>query len=247
MLFLGLFLLLVLGACGKKGPVRPLQEKSPRAVESAQILQRGEGFQIRWEMPQRNQDNSRLEDLDEILIERIFSAPQDFCAECPTPWPLIARIQPQLPRPAQRIRNLFLLSDQGAQAGQVAHYRLTARNKEGALGTPLLLQQPYLPAAAAPVEVRVTPHDQSLELHWRSADQPEGGVLLGYQVYRRSGSAPFSPLPTNLHPLDKPEFSDFGLENGRTYFYRIRSLYDFAGQRLESLPSPEVSGVPAAG
>jgi len=243
----GLTLFLILSACGKKGPIRPFQEKWPQAVEAARILQRGEGFQLQWKMPRQNQDGSNLDDLDEVLVERIISTEDEFCAECPTPWPLIARIHPQLPKPAQQIRDLYLLSDSGAIEGQVARYRLSVRNKEGATGVPITLRQSYRPAVAAPAAVQIVPHDQSIELSWQAVTPAQGAIFIGYQIYRRIGSAPFSPLPTNIHPLKETVFSDFGLRNGRRYDYRVRGLFDISGERLESLPSIPVSATPAAG
>ncbi|WP_020677090.1 fibronectin type III domain-containing protein [Geopsychrobacter electrodiphilus] len=246
-LLIGLTLLILLCACGKKGPVRPLQEKVPQAVEAAKILQRGESFQLQWKMPKHNQDGSSLNDLDEILVERIFSTEDEFCSECTTPWPLIARIHPQLPKPAQQVRNLYLLSDSGALKGQVGRYRLSARNKEGALGLALILKQSYRQPVSPPSDVRIIPHDQSLELNWKPTETLEGAVLVGYQIYRRSGTEPFAPLSTNLRPIKETRFADFGLTNGRTYYYRVRSLFKFGEERLESLPSIPVSATPAAG
>ncbi len=215
-------------------------------MESARILQRGADFQIQWQMPQNNQDGTPVE-IEFVQIERLHSTEAEFCSECPDPWPLLARVYPQLPAPAQRVNDRYLISDRGSSPELTARYRLKVRNKDGDYGTPLILKQNYRTPLEAPAEIQISAYDRSAELHWQPATVPAGASLIGYQVYRRSAKNSFSPVPTTLRPLKKPEFSDFGLENGRRYFYRVRSLFDFNGQLLESLPSNELSAIPAAG
>ncbi len=246
-LFLICFTLLLLIGCGKKGPVRPYEEKLPEAVSSARLLQRGAEFQLQWQAPERNLDGSALVDLDRVNIERLFIREAEFCSECRAPWPLIAKVRTDLPAPAQTVGALFLLSDSGAQPGQTARYRLQAVNRLGAFGPPLTLKQDYREPVAAPDGLSISAHDRSVELRWQATPIPTGAQLIGYQVYRRTAGELFQPLPLNLRPLERPEFSDFGLENSISYHYRIRSLFDFAGQRLESLPSGAVSVRPSAG
>ncbi len=239
--------LLLLAGCGKKGPVRPYQEKLPQAVRSAKLLQRGASFQLQWKLPQRNQDGSPLSDLETVNIERLFSSPGEFCAECPDPWPRIARIHADLPAPAQSIGDLFLLKDEGAKSGQTARYRLQAVNRLGDLGLALTLKQKYREPVTAPTVLSIIAHDKSVDLHWQPAVIPTGAILRGYQIYRRETGTPFLPRPLTLRPVEKNDFSDFGLQNARTYFYRIRSLFSFEGEMLESLPSAKVSAMPTAG
>ena len=246
-IFLTSLTLLLIAGCGNKGPVRPFQEKLPSAVQSARILQRGAEFQLLWKAPQRNQDGTPLSDLDTVNIARLFSSEGQFCAECTKPWPVIARIQTELSAPAQTAGDLYLFSDQGATKGQTARYRLQPQNRLGDVGPVLTLKQEYRSPIAAPTGLIAVPHDRSVDLNWQPASIPTGGTLVGYQIYRRENDKPFFPLAINLHPEKKMVFSDFGLNNSSTYHYRIRSLFDFKGQLVESLPSLEVSAQPTAG
>jgi len=244
LLVLMVFLLLM--GCGKRGPVRPLIEKLPQSVTAAELIQRGNGFLLSWKMPTENQDGTRLDDLDHVEIRRVFAPPAEFCSECPTPWPLIARISPQLPAPAKRIKQTYLLVDRGAETGQVAHYRLTVLNREGHASVPVDLQRIWRRPQAAPVLVKSVVGDRSVTLEWRPASVPEGASFVGYQLYRREAESEFSLLPMTIRPLEKPEFSDYGLRNGQTYVYRITRLSEVDGQRCESLPSAEIWVVPTA-
>lgn len=237
---------LLLQACGNKGPLQPLTGKQPAAVASASLLQRGESFQLQWQLPQSNQDGTRLTDLAQVEVERLISAPSDFCPDCPDAWPRIARINPQLPAPALQVRDLYILSDQAGPVGSNVYYRLRPRNMQGLYGPPQALQQAIREPVAAPAGLNAVADDRRVELSWNPSAAPAGATLLGYQVYRRPAGQPFSPLPTNLSPLEKTGFSDFGLDNGRRYEYRVRSLFDFSGERLESLPGEPVTAVPAA-
>lgn len=246
-LFLRSLVLLLLVGCGNKGPVRPYQEKLPAAVRSAKLLQRGADFQLRWKMPTQNQDGSPLTNLETIYIERLFSSEGEFCAECPDPWPLIARVRPDLPAPAQNVGDLYLLRDSGADIGQTARYRLQARSRQNDLGLPLSLKQVFREPVAAPTGLRIIAHNRSIELNWLPAAVPAGAKLIGYQIYRREEGQSFLPLATNLRPIVGSSFADYGLQNSLTYYYRVRSLFDFEGQLLESLPSIEFSARPTAG
>lgn len=240
-----LFVLLVAG-CGKKGPVRPLIEKMPQSVTAAELTQRGNGFLLSWKMPTENQDGSRLDDLDVVEIRRLFVAPVDFCSECPAPWPLIARISPQLPAPARRIKQSYLFIDQGAEVGQVAHYRLTAFDREGRASAPLERYQAWRKPEAAPEVMKTRVGDRTVSLQWRASPVPEGAKLLGYQLYRREAGSEYSLLPMTIRPLEKTEFSDFGLVNGKAYDYRVTRLIEVDGQLYESLPSADIRVIPTA-
>ena len=242
-----LIAMLLLTACGKKGPVRPLEEKLPGTVTDVRLVQRGAGFLLQWKMPQQNLDGTPLDDLDRVYVERLVAEDADFCPECSAPWPLLARISPQLPRPARHINDQFLLSDGEFAPGARIHYRLRARNRQGDFGPVVELDQSIRPSFTGPADLLVSGSDRSADLRWQPAVLPGSARLLGYQIYRRVDDAPYSPLPTNLRPLEQTHFSDFGLENDRLYHYRVRSLFDFGGKLLESLPSREVSTIPKAG
>jgi hypothetical protein len=244
-LVLMMFLVLLIG-CGKRGPVRPLIEKLPRGVTGAELTQRGNGFLLSWKMPTENQDGTRLDDLDVVEIRRLFVAPAEFCSECPAPWPLIARISPQLPAPARRIKQTYLFIDQGAAVGQVAHYRLTALDREGRASAPVELHQAWRTPDAAPELVRAVAGDRSVSLEWKASLVPEGATLLGYQLYRREAETEYSLLPMTIRPLEKPEFSDFGLVNGKVYTYRMTRLIEVDGDMFESLPSADIRVIPTA-
>ena len=62
--------------------------------------------------------------------------------------------------------------------------------------------------------------------------------LVGYNLYRRYEEQPFPMVPINPKPLQETELLDRGLDNGRTYEYRVRALIRAGDQQLESMASP---------
>ena len=245
-LFFSALLLLLLNGCGRKGPLQPLHEERPQPIQNARLLQRGDSFQLQWQLPKQNQAGARAE-IDAVEVERLIASADAYCAECSDPWPRVARITPRSPAPARQVRQLFLLSDAGGASGLNVYYRLRVQNLQGYFGPALTLQQSARAPLPAPTNLSVASRDRSVELNWQAAEIPPGATLLGYQVYRRLADQPYSPLPTNLKPLQTTRFSDLGLENGLVYSYRVRSLFDFSGEQVESLPGTEVSATPNPG
>lgn len=246
LLLLLLIATLPVAGCGKKGPLQPRQQLRPGPVENARLIQRGTTFQLRWRLPQTTGAGTPTE-IDSVRVERLVSPPDAYCPECSDPWPIIARINPRLPDPARQIRDMFLLNNAVGQAGSTVYYRLSAHNLDGYTGPSLILQQSFREPPASLTGLEAVSADRSAELRWQPATPPSGATLLGYQVYRRLSGEDYSPLPTNIKPLSEPRFSDFGLENGRRYEYRVRSLFDFSGEQVESLPGEEISITPQAG
>lgn len=241
-----LFLLtsLSLNACGNKGPLQPLDLRQPGQPQAARLLQRGSDFQLQWKLPKKAQDATSAADIDFVEIERLISTADAYCPSCPDPWPRIARISPYLPQPARQVRDIFLLRDSGGRPGEILYYRLRVRNLSGTYSPPLLLQQTYRLPLPAPGNLQAEEQGHTILLSWNPSEVPEDATLLGYQVYRRRDEQPFSPLPTNRRPLKTTSFSDYDLASGHTYSYRVRSLFDFSGEQVESRPGRELSFSP---
>lgn len=79
-------------------------------------------------------------------------------------------------------------------------------------------------APAAPENLNGNSGDQQIELNWNANDEND---LAGYNVYRSTSS--FSTVsgmnPVNGSSLiESQDYTDTGLENGTTYFYRLTAV-----------------------
>ena len=68
---ISLILIVMLTACGKKGPVRPKLDTLPEAPGKVTLQQQGMLFVLGWKMPAKNQDSSKVEDLIGFRIKRL--------------------------------------------------------------------------------------------------------------------------------------------------------------------------------
>jgi len=234
-----------LTACGNKGPLRPLEVPRPETVQAPELRQQGDALLLGWQLPNSNQDGSLAAAAPTVDIYRMTYDPADDCPECFDRSTLLASIDPELPAPAQRVGNRYLLQDRPLKPGIGYQYKLVSRNATGEQSRPLILRQTYFTPVPAPRQLAATPRDSSLLLEWLAPALTATDQLLGYLVYRRLQPTEHFTL-LNIAPLPKPRFEDFGIENGRRYHYRVRALVKRDSQSIESLPSAEVSAVPQA-
>ncbi|WP_429884316.1 hypothetical protein [Geoalkalibacter halelectricus] len=242
-------LLLALGACGKKGPVRPLTVLDPAAPEAFSAEQMGESILLSWLLPTHNQDGSPLTDLAGFRIYRLAFPADDPCPECREEQAvLVAELAlDYLPSGSRFGDQLFWFDTRVAlESGYL--YRILAVNQKDRPGAPartrLILTEPPPP----PAEAAATGHDRLVRLHWSPVTAlPQDARLLGYHLYRRTGEAPFSPLPLTQTPLTETAFEDFTVANDQTYGYAVRTVIEHDGRRIFSGRSAEVRVVPRAG
>jgi fibronectin type 3 domain-containing protein len=68
--------------------------------------------------------------------------------------------------------------------------------------------------------------------------------FVGYNVYRSAERGRIEKTPFNKEPLRTTSYKDTTAVNGKTYYYRIRSVDSPALPWRESLDSEEVSATP---
>ena len=107
--------------------------------------------------------------------------------------------------------------DCAIEAGNFYSYQVRGVSKakiqsEG--GEAAQINAPKFPGLAA--DFRAVPGDRFIDLSWKL--EPE----TSYNLYRGLEPQKFSDKPVNPAPIAKNNFSDVGLENGKTYYYCLR-------------------------
>jgi hypothetical protein len=239
--FLSLLLMAMLAGCGKKGPVRPLRQPVPGAVEDFSLRQQGDRMLLVWTLPRQNEDGTPPTDLAGFRIYRGIFESGDECPECletPTLWLLVDL---EYLRSVQRV-------DPGLQPGLGYQYRIIPFNRWGQDGKPALQRQVLTEPPPAPAEVGAEDKDGRLLVTWQPAPSlPDGMEPLGYNLYRRRPGRAFPPAPLNREPIAETRFEDTDFAAGKTYMYAVRTVVRQDGRVLESRLSDVASAFSYAG
>ncbi len=236
--------LILVTACGYKGPVQPLESPLPGPVKSLEVRQKGSGLLVSWQLPTNNQDGSALQKPPVLDLFRMTYDPLEECPECFDRSEFLVRIEPDLPQPARLVDKGYQYLDRDVEVGIGYQYKLVPLSPAAEQGQPLVLRQEFRPPLPAPADFRAQSRDRSVLLSWQAVDLPDGFELLGYRIYRRTETEKISPFPLNPEPVQNISYEDFNLENGRRYHYQVRALGRLEEQTIEGLASEELSAVP---
>jgi predicted small lipoprotein YifL len=231
-------LLLMLTACGKKGPVRPKLDTLPEAPREVTLRQQGNLFILGWKISSKNQDGSKVEDLIGFRIRRLTYDAAEGCPTCRDPQEEVAELELQYPAPGQRIGSWFYWRDLDIRIDSGYRYAivpLTIGNQEGPSATIHLAAQQAPPS---PTALQVEAGSEQVSVQWTAPALSAEMKLIGYNLYRRQAKRPFPIVPVNVEPLQETNLLDRGLDNGRAYEYRVSALVQIGDQLLESMASP---------
>lgn len=126
--------------------------------------------------------------------------------------------------------------DIGVTNGTTYFYRMVALNQYGpGAATTQVSAKPFAPAPAKPTGLAAVAGDKLVTLNWTAADN-----ATTYNLYRSttSGGQGTTPVRTGITGTT---FTDTGLTNGTTYYYKIAGV----GEGGTSPQSSQVSGKPA--
>lgn len=227
-------LLLLLPACGKKGPLRPKLAPVPAAPGEFSVRQLGGEMLLSWTLPELNQDGSPLQDLRRLQLYRSEFELAEECPECRDSAGPYRRIDLEYLEQTQREGNRLRLVDPATRPGLVYRYQIVALDPSGHPGAPATARIIAQSPPPAPQQLVVTPLDRQLRLNWQPVVPPAGTTLEGYNVYRRTPSEAFGERPVNLTPLAATSFDLFGLDNGQAYILGVRSLVRNGPHLVES-------------
>ena len=236
-----LALLLVLPACGRKGPPLPPRPRVPAAVGGLLAEPVGGGVLVSWSRPTRNTDGSPVTDLLEFRLSRNPGPAPNGVAPGFT---LVATIRAENPDNAVAQNGRYAFQDTGAprglRPGQRYSYRVQPVNRQGQLGASAETAVVFSPAPPTPEGLRAAAGDGEAVLSWRVASD-----VRGYNVYRGRRPGEHGPQPLNAEPIQGGTFRDTGLENETTYYYVVRAVASDRPPWREGGDSAEVAVTPA--
>lgn len=242
-----ILLLIFLAACGVKGSLRPIGTSEPVAPAWLELKQQGDAVLLRWERPQRNQDGSPLTDLTGFRVGRYNYEPEQFCAEC-LDQETVTTIDLDAPGTAITSGDDISLRLPHAGPGSGNRYRIYPLTGDGGVGPYAEASLVMKTAPPQPLEIRGTPLDRGARLSWQPANLDMGNTeVIGVNIYRGTSDGPLAIEPLNDTPVSDSNFDNFGLENGVTYRFGLRSVIRIDGVGVESILSEIVTVTPQAG
>lgn len=237
----------LLCACGKKGPVVPLEAKLPTAPQQVSLSQRGSSLLLGWDIPTLNQDGSELNNLKRFDIYRIDYDPQAGCPECRNPQYLLQQIDVAFYRSKKRNSRRVYVWDHFVEPGTGYRYRIVPVTEKEQPGADATIHRPCFPAPEPPAALKAVGSDRQVVLSWAApgVEEETPGTLVGYNIYRSKEGEYFGAHPLNREPVTSTTYEDQKLDNHITYRYTVRSVVKQGEFILESDALPPVTVTPA--
>jgi hypothetical protein len=244
---IGLLLLVMSTGCGKKGPVRPKLTTLPSTPEDLTLRQQGNLFVLGWTIPSADLIGNGQEDVTGFRIRRLTYDAADGCPTCRDPQEVVADLKLKSPAPGQRIGKRMYWRDLDIRPGIGYRYAISPVALGSQEGPAASIHLEALQPPPAPTALHLEAGDARVLVKWDAPVLPEGMQLVGYNLYRRQAQRPFPIVPLNASPLQATRLLDRGLDNGRTYEYRVSALVRSGERLLESMASPGAQVTPLEG
>ena len=234
-------------ACGRK--TDPLTPASPRpeAVKDIKIAVRDRVAYLSWPIPTKNVEGKAMGPAD-IAAFRIYRAELERDRKRPH-YRLHAEIEMADPAPATVRQGNLSWSDPTLQYNRVYGYKIRAYSVRGgvSLYSSEVRAAPLL-SLAEPQQVMATAGDGVVTLAWQPVTQRTDGTVhqgfIGYNIYRSTERGRTGERPLNTEPVRTSGYIDRAVENGKVYYYRVRTVDSPVPPGKESLDSEEVAASP---
>ncbi|MDD2337041.1 MAG: fibronectin type III domain-containing protein [Geobacteraceae bacterium] len=239
--WIGIVLLLV--ACGKRGPLVLPEALVPAAINDLRVEQKGNRFLVCWSRPGKEEWGGFLENLAGFRVFRRDVLPPDQdCEECPNAYRVVKLIDPEYLQDVFQIGSRYCFFDSELQNRNTYQYKVVSFNKDGATSkdSNKVRKTKLVPPAAPVLSAMKTP--DSVILQWKIPSATQGESLEGFSLYRKQGNEvmPLSPIATLK--ADSTSFSDPHMEYGVLYYYAVRTIAKIGPDLVESDLSNIVEG-----
>ena len=242
-------------ACGKRHPPLPPVERVPQRTELLSGVQRGNQVILSWPAPRRNASDESVQSIRRVDVYRLAEGIED-------PLPLT---EEEFSARATLIgsvgeeqlttsRDSLAYTDELSLSEPVRlRYAVRYVNAAGQRATfsNFLLIEPAASVSQPPV-VAPSPEvsENAITVRWEApqanVDDTRPANLLGYNVYRSSGSQNEpAATPLNARPINATSFADQTFKFGEEYVYVVRAVsLGTGGEPVESLNSNAVTARP---
>lgn len=236
-------LIIMLSACGKKGPLIPPEALAPAPITDLRVSQKGEAFSICLTLPSTDQGGRSLQDLAGFqVLKRELLPPNEDCEECRDAYGQLELVDLEYLREVRRFGNLYCLSDPELLQGKSYRYKAVAISKDGTAGRDSNKVSRTFAPAPAPPALRASSSPTGVVLEWSAPPQAKPDSIVGFNIYRGESADAIPPFPLNGEPVQGNRYEDRSTVLGVTYFYAVRSVARVGNELVESDLSNAVRG-----
>jgi predicted small lipoprotein YifL len=237
---------LLVVACGRKGALIYPDTLVP-AAPSVSAWQSGSAVKLQFSIPTRDRSGRSVQGVAGVKISRRVNDAdrKDICRSCSTDYTLFRTLYLDLlPSNTRRFGNRMILLDSDVGAGNLYSYRIVPFLADGVDGAASAAVDVHVGAPLPPPVVKIVSLPTEVKLYL-SMPPKTGGQLLGYNLYRTSGTTASWPWqPQNSEPVKGGEYTDSTLERGVSYRYRATAvMVQETGAVVESSESDVVEGM----
>lgn len=238
-------LITLLIACGKKGPPLPPESLVPQQVSGLVAQGKPEGLVLSWDIPQKNNDGSTLDDLAGFKLYQKKSG--EGCNSCPSEFPIYADIDIEAPGHSanaiiQGNKIIFSLPEMEPELSY--SFKVAPYNKSGYFGEfSKVVSLKWTKPLAPPLGLKGIANDRSVTLSWLPSTAKTNEGFAGYLLYRASAPGAYSKSPLSAAPVETESYTNLGLENDKPYYYVVKSVTKDGQTLTEGASSEEIKVV----
>ena len=242
-------------ACGKRHPPLPPLERVPQRTELLSGIQRGNRVILSWPAPRRNASDESVQSIRRVDVYRLAEAVDDPLPlteeEVSARATLIGSVtQEQIAAGAAALEYTDDLSLSEPVRLRYAVRYVNAAGQRASFSNFLLIEPAASVSRPPVVAENAEVGENAITVRWgapeANVDDTRPANLLGYNVYRSSGSQnEAAGTPLNSRPINATSFADQTFTFGEEYVYVVRAVsLGTGGEPVESLNSNAVAVKP---
>ncbi len=227
-------ILVVVSSCGYKTNPRPAAAAAPAEVRLVHAQAYKDRIVLKWDIPTKNTDGSRLTDLSGFKVYRVAKKTGEDCDNCEDKKTFLANVDYQNPSNATVEKGAVTFTDKAVSLGNVYYYFVSAYNLRGEESRPSQeVAVAFEKAPDAPENLKASVDSRGVLLEW-SEPSANDHAIKNYKIYRSDASNPRDMRLIGNAKWGENSFRDKTAELGKTYQYAVSSLIMNRGISTES-------------